>query len=212
MNEDEKLLNEEIASQSDVSQVSDDIPAYVDDPNQVGNKIWRLVPGDGIKIVKTTSSSIDTYTFEGNISKEEGNIIEMKDDGLFIPEVTSKVEELTSEIEDLRSKIDNLKKTEYRPTQSITFTKDDESGIDVIKASVNVSADKDNSIEVKADGLFSRSMDVTPGSISDIERRLSLLEDELKVINQDIDNLKTSANIDRDNNLTPPMVVPESEN
>lgn len=206
MNEDEKILNEGIEDQS-----LNDIPSYVDDPNQVGNKIWRLIPGDGIKISKTTSSSVDTYTFDSNISKEDGNIIEMKDDGLFIPEVTSKVEELTSEIEDLRSKINNLKDTEYRPTQSITFTKDDESGVDVIKATVNVSTDKDNSIEIKADGLFSRSMDVTPGSISDIERRLSLLENELKVINQDIDNLKTSASIDSNNNLTPPMVIPESE-
>lgn len=212
MDKDEKALNEEMESLSDVSQTSNDIPSYVDNPNQVGNKIWRLVPGNGINIIKTTNSSVDTYTFEGDISKEEGNIIEIKDDGLFIPEVTSKVEELTSEIEDLRLKIDNLKKTEYRPTQSITFTKDTESGIDIIKASVNVSSDKDNSIEVKADGLFSRSMDVTPGSISDIERRLSKLEDDLKVINQDIDNLKTSAKIDRGNNLTPPMVVPESEN
>lgn len=206
MNEDEKILNEGIEDQS-----LNDIPSYVDDPNQVGNKIWRLIPGDGIKISKTTSSSVDTYIFDSNISKEDGNIIEMKDDGLFIPEVTSKVEELTSEIEDLRSKINNLKDTEYRPTQSVTFTKDDESGVDVIKATVNVSTDKDNSIEIKADGLFSRSMDVTPGSISDIERRLSLLENELKVINQDIDNLKTSASIDSNNNLNPPMVIPESE-
>jgi hypothetical protein len=198
---------------SEEKLANSNLPEYIDDPGQVGNKIWRLVPGNGIKITKSTSSSVDTYTFNANVSTEEGNVIEVKDDGLFIPKVSSEVNNLIDEVEDLKEKINLLKETEYRPTESVTFNKDtDESGIQVVTAEVNISRDEYNCIEVKADGLFSRSMDVTPGSIADIERRLSLLEERLLSINQDIDNLKTTAYIDTDGEVTPPIVVPDSEN
>lgn len=188
-----------------------DIPEYADNPNQVGNKIWRLVPGDGINVTKTTSSSVDTYTFEANISPEDGNVLEVKDDGLFVPEITSKTEEIQLEINDLKDKLEKLKNTELRPTESVTLTsKTDESGLGYVQADINISLSEGNSIEVKADGLYSRSMDTSPGSIADIERRLTRLENELKVINQDIDNLKTSASVDRNDNVTPPIVVPDS--
>lgn len=188
-----------------------DIPEYVNNPNQVGNKIWRLVPGEGINVTKTTSSSVDTYTFEANISPEDGNVIEVKDDGLFVPEVTSKTEEIQLEINDLKDKLEKLKNTELRPTESVTLTsKTDESGLGYVQADVNISLSEGNSIEIKADGLYSRSMDTSPGSIADIERRLTKLENELKVINQDIDNLKTSASVDRSDNVTPPIVIPDS--
>lgn len=188
-----------------------DIPEYVNNPNQVGNKIWRLVPGEGINVTKTTSSSVDTYTFEANISPEDGNVIEVKDDGLFVPEVTSKTEEIQLEINDLKDKLEKLKNTELRPTESVTLiNKTDDSGLDYVQADVNISLSEGNSIEIKADGLYSRSMDTSPGSIADIERRLTKLENELKVINQDIDNLKTSALVDRSDNVTPPIVIPDS--
>lgn len=188
-----------------------DIPEYVNNPNQVGNKIWRLVPGEGINVTKTTSSSVDTYTFEANISPEDGNVIEVKDDGLFVPEVTSKTEEIQLEINDLKDKLEKLKNTELRPTESVTLTsKTDESGLGYVQADVNISLSEGNSIEIKADGLYSRSMDTSPGSITDIGRRLTKLENELKVINQDIDNLKTSASVDRSDNVTPPIVIPDS--
>lgn len=188
-----------------------DIPEYVNNPNQVGNKIWRLVPGDGINVTKTTSSSVDTYTFEANISPEDGNVIKVKDDGLFVPEVTSKTEEIQLEINDLKDKLEKLKNTELRPTESVTLTsKTDESGLGYVQADVNISLSEGNSIEIKADGLYSRSMDTSPGSIADIGRRLTKLENELKVINQDIDNLKTSASVDRSDNVTPPIVIPDS--
>lgn len=188
-----------------------DIPEYVNNPNQVGNKIWRLVPGEGINVTKTTSSSVDTYTFEANISPEDGNVIEVKDDGLFVPEVTSKTEEIQLEINDLKDKLEKLKNTELRPTESVTLTsKTDESGLGYVQADVNISLSEGNSIEIKADGLYSRSMGTSPGSIADIGRRLTKLENELKVINQDIDNLKTSASVDRSDNVTPPIVIPDS--
>ena len=188
-------------------------PDYIDDPNQVGNKIWRLTSGKGIEITKSTSSSIDKYNFDTKISTDEGNIISENEDGLYVPEITSRVEEITQDITDLRDKLEALKATEYRGTESVYFKKTESpNGVSTIQAYVNVSKNAENCIEVKPDGLFSRSMDLTPGSIGDIERRLAKLETDLATINQDIDNLRTSAKIDRSNEIVPPVVVPNSEN
>lgn len=178
------------------------LPSYVTDPTQVGNKVWRLIPGDGIKIDKTTTSSIDTYTFSANVSNEEGNVIEVRDDGLYIPEVTSKVSELNKSIEELRAKLDKLKEREYRSTESVYFSTSETE----VSAHVVVSNDPDNCLELKADGIYCKSMDLTPGSVDDIKRRLSLLETELDGINKDIDNLKTSAYVSSTNVVTPPIV------
>lgn len=190
------------------------VPSYVDDPTQVGNKIWRLVAEDGIKISKTTSSSVDTYKFEANISEDEGNLVEVREDGLYIPEITSKSEELKDELEDLKKKVEQLKNVEVRPTDSIFMKKstDPSSGVDYIISDVNISLDEGNNLVLKNDGLYSKAADYGPGSITDIERRLRILEEELLVINQEIDNLKTSAIIDINGEVTPPIVVPDESN
>lgn len=185
-------------------------PSYVNDPSQVGNKIWRLIPGDGIKIRKETSSSVDTYTFEGNVSPDEGNIVEVRENGLYIPEVTSKSEELKNELEELKEKVENLKSMEFRSTESVMMKKDTDliTGEEYVIADVNISLSEGNNLILKADGLYSKATDYGPGSITDIERRLKLLEEELMIINQEIDNLKTTAFIDRSGSVTPPVVVP----
>lgn len=186
-------------------------PSYVNDPTQVGNKIWRLVPGDGIKISKETSSSVDTYTFEGDISPDEGNIVEVRENGLYIPEVTSKSEELKAEIEDLKQKIENIKQMEFRDSESISMMKstDLSTGGDVVTANAIISQQEGNNLELKVDGLYSKATDYGPGSITDIEARLRKLEQELFIINQEIDNLKTTAVINSDGTITPPVVVPD---
>lgn len=186
-------------------------PSYVNDPSQVGNKIWRLVPGDGIKISKETSSSVDTYTFEGNISPDTGNIVEIRENGLYIPEVTSKSEELRAEIEDLKEKIENLKSMEFRSSESVMMKKDTDpsTGNEYVTAGVNISLDEGNNLQLNVDGLYSKATDYGPGSITDIEARLRVLENELLVINQEIDNLKTTAIINADGTITPPVVVPD---
>jgi archaellum component FlaC len=183
---------------------------YVDSTGQVGTKTWRLVPGDGIKIVKGTNSGTDTYTVSSNVSDEEDNALQIADDGLYVPAVTSKVQELKDAIEDLRTKVQNLKDTEYRSTSSVTFDKTENADTsDTITATVNISMDEDNAIQLKSDGLFAQSMDSDPGSIQGIEKRLNVLENNLKVLSQYIDNIKTSATIDEDGTVTPDPVVPD---
>lgn len=190
----------------------EEVPEYVNSDGQVGNKVWRLVPGDGISIDKTTTSSVDTYTVHANISGSSGNVLQVKTDGLYVPEITSKVESLREEIKNLRDKIDKLDNMELRSTESVNIYRstDEETGDEYITADVNLSTDKDNGLEIKPDGLFAKSMDVTPGSINDINARLTRLEEELVIISQEIDNLKTSATLYPDGTVDPPVVIPDT--
>lgn len=189
-------------------------PGYVNDLNQVGNKTWRMTTGNGIQITKTTTESVDTYKFDAAISDDEGNAIELVDDGLYAPIMSSRAAELGQKIEELKAELSAVKNLELRPTESVTLSRETDSvtGKDYIQAKVNIAADDDNGLEIKADGLYSRSIEVAPGSIYDIERRLKLLEDELKVINQEIDNLKTTAFVLEDGTVVPPVVVPDESN
>lgn len=190
------------------------VPEHVTDPNQVGNKTWRMTSGDGIQITKTTTDSVDTYKFDAAISNEEGNTVQVLDDGLYAPIMSSRASQLQERIESLKADLAAVKNLELRPTESVTISRETDSvtGEDYMTARVNIAADEDNSLEVKADGLYSRSMDASPGSIADIERRLRILEDELLVINQEIDNLKTTAFILEDGTVIPPVVVPDESN
>lgn len=195
-----------------MSEELTNVPEYIDSDGQVGNKIWRLVPGDGIAIDKTTSSSVDTYTVHAKVSTDKDNVLQAKEDGLYVPEVTDKVAKLREEIENLKEKITKLDELEIRHSDSINMYKaiDEETGKEYITADVILSTDKDNGLEILSDGLFTRSMDVTPGSISDINARLTRLESELLVISQEIDNLKTSATVYSDGTVDPPVVIPDS--
>lgn len=185
-------------------------PEYVNDLNQVGNKTWRMTSGDGIQITKTTTDTVDTYKFDAAISKDKTNTIQLLEDGLYAPIMSSRAAQLSQKIDDLRAELEAVKNLELRPTESVTLSRETDSvtGKDYIQAKVNIAAVDDNSIEIKADGLYSRSMELAPGSIYDIERRLKLLEDELIVINQEIDNLKTTALVYEDGTVVPPIVVP----
>lgn len=186
-------------------------PGYLDSAAQVGNKTWRLVPGDGIKISKTTSSSIDTYTFEAEIAEDDDNVIEAKEDGLYVPEVTSRTQAMEEEIEDLRVKIENLRLMEFRSSESVMMKKDTDlsTGDEYVVADVIMSLQDGNNLELKSDGLYSKATDYGTGSITDITARLRVLEQMLLTINQEIDYLKTTAIVDADGNVTPPTVAPD---
>lgn len=193
-----------------IDELDGSVPSYVNDPTQVGNKIWRIVADDGIKVNKTTSSSVDTYTFNADISNEAGNSIKVYEDGLYSPEVNSKSEELKADLEELKKKVEQLKNVELRPTRSVIMRTEGsiEKGNKVIYSDIVISTDSGNNLQLKNDGLYSKASDYGPGSIPDIERRLRALEDELLIISQQIDNLKTTAFIDNDGVITPPIVIP----
>lgn len=190
------------------------VPEYVNDPNQVGNKTWRLTSGDGIEITKTTTDTVDTYKFDAAISEEEGNSLELLDDGLYAPVMSSRAIQLQEKLNELKEELKAIKELDLRATESITLERktDKETGKDYVQARVNIAATEDNSIELRADGLYSQSLNLAPGSVADLERRLTLLEDELLVINQEIDNLKTSAILLSDGTVLPPVVIPDSAN
>lgn len=187
---------------------------YVNDPNQVGNKTWRLTSGDGIEITKTTTDTVDTYKFDAVISEEEGNSLELLEDGLYAPVMSSRAIQLQEKLNELKEELKAIKELDLRATESITLERktDKETGKDYVQARVNIAATEDNSIELRADGLYSQSLNLAPGSVADLERRLTLLEDELLVINQEIDNLKTSAILLSDGTVLPPVVIPDSAN
>lgn len=190
------------------------VPEYVNDPNQVGNKTWRLTSGDGIEITKTTTDTVDTYKFDAAISEEEGNSLELLEDGLYAPVMSSRAIQLQEKLNELKEELKAIKELDLRATESITLERktDKETGKDYVQARVNIAATEDNSIELRADGLYSQSLNLAPGSVADLERRLTLLEDELLVINQEIDNLKTSAILLSDGTVLPPVVIPDSSN
>lgn len=190
------------------------VPEYVNDPNQVGNKTWRLTSGDGIGITKTTTDTVDTYKFDAVISEEEGNSLELLEDGLYAPVMSSRAIQLQEKLNELKEELKAIKELDLRATESITLERktDKETGKDYVQARVNIAATEDNSIELRADGLYSQSLNLAPGSVADLERRLTLLEDELLVINQEIDNLKTSAILLSDGTVLPPVVIPDSAN
>lgn len=190
------------------------VPEYVNDPNQVGNKIWRLTSGDGIEITKTTTDTVDTYKLDAVISEEEGNSLELLEDGLYAPVMSSRAIQLQEKLNELKEELKAIKELDLRTTESITLERktDKETGKDYVQAKVNIAATEDNSIEIKADGLYSQSLNLAPGSVADLERRLTLLENELLVINQEIDNLKTSAILLSDGTVLPPVVIPDSAN
>lgn len=186
-------------------------PEWVSSSDQVGNKIWRLVPGDGVSITKETSSSVDTYTFDAKVSEEKGNILRSDESGgLYVPELTSISEELQKEIDKLKEDLAVLKDMEYRSSNSVKMTKSiDSDGKVVVKSDIKISIDEGNILEARSDGMYVRATDYGPGSIMDIERRLTALENELASINQDIDNLKTTACINKSGEITPPIVIPD---
>lgn len=190
------------------------VPEYVNDPNQVGNKTWRLTSGDGIEITKTTTDTVDTYKFDAAISEEEGNSLELLEDGLYAPVMSSRAIQLQEKLNELKEELKAIKELDLRATESITLERktDKGTGKDYVQARVNIAATEDNSIELRADGLYSQSLNLAPGSVADLERRLTLLEDELLVINQEIDNLKTSAILLSDGTVLPPVVIPDSAN
>lgn len=186
-------------------------PEWVSSSDQVGNKIWRLVPGDGVSITKETSSSVDTYTFDAKVSEEKGNILRSDESGgLYVPELTSISEELQKEIDKLKEDLAVLKDMEYRSSNSVKMTKSiDSEGKVVVKSDIKISIDEGNILEARSDGMYVKATDYGPGSIMDIERRLTALENELASINQDIDNLKTTACINKSGEITPPIVIPD---
>lgn len=179
-------------------------------PSQVGNKIWRMIPGNGVKITKTTNSSVDYYEFDSRLSEEKGNVLEIRDNGIYAPELSAKTEEMKNEIESLKEDIDKIKSTEFRTTRSIRLNEfeDPSTGNRTITAEAKISTQEGNNLEIKNDGLYAKSAAYGPGSIEDIERRLSILELELYHLNQIADNLRTTAKISKDGSVTPDPTVP----
>lgn len=183
--------------------ISDETDGRWEFEGVIGFKYWFFESSKSVNIDTCTlegkSGNLDYYNFGYRISTEKGNVLEIRNGKLYIPDEIPEEAKLRQELERMTEEYESLKSIKFRSSGSVKFIDkvDPDTDMRYIKADIKVSEYLGNEIVINKDGVMIPPYTPGPGKpdLTPYVNRLKELEKEYPRSSREVDYFKTSINI-----------------
>lgn len=180
--------------------ISDEEDGRWEFEGEVGNEYWYFESSHSVRIDEyTDSDGVDYYNFNYRISTDDGNILEIRNGKLYVPDEIPEDAIARQELERLQEEYNTLRAVIYKTSSSIKLTHvvDPDTGGMYVYGDVRLSSDLGNEIEIRDDGVYVPPYEPDPDmpSLDPYIERLEELEKEYPRVHQELHYFAESVDI-----------------